>query len=451
MNLVFIFHAALTVLMQFCVLTILNADIDEVIKQHQHNVSTKPQFCGDYFVLVPSKIKLMNDNYLVVQDIDTVWDVQKFKHPRIPAKIGIVEDCSLFNQRDVPRCIHMPIKLPNSGVRIPKEYKQFTAEIQKILNYEYSANTHFDNYYAYLTVDVGFVPRETTQRIPGPHVDGLPRDRKNPQTVIDHAYLVTNAVPTRFYFQSFDMTSYDLDKHHFFAIFRALADETQSFLVKPFEINLMNAYSVHTPEVAVEDTHRTILRLEFSVLDFDRQGNSINPAFANDDNYPNYPFTYIPRPIPEHLVLPTNVFQNQPISNKVFTNIDFDHFGRERLIKELRLHPRPSTLYRDLENVYSQIEKGILNGIVITYQHTPMGFIIFEEVIDTLFVHMLYTHEKGMDRELTIYMINTLKSKGKSIVFVEDYNNREMIPFFERASKLANLSYSIDRENKKID
>lgn len=451
MNSLFTFYAALTVLIQFCQFPILCADIDDIIKQHQHNVSTIPQFGDAFFVVIPQQIELINANYLVVKDIDTVWDVEKFKRPRIPAKIGHVEDHSLFSKRDIPRCIHMPIKLPDSDVRIPKEYKQFAAEIQKMFDYEYSANPHLNNYYAYLTVDVGFVPRETTQRVPGPHVDGLPRDRKNPKTVIDHAYLVTDAVPTRFYFQSFDMMNYDSNKHHFFAIFRALADETQSFVIKPNEIYLMNAYSVHTPEVALEDSYRTILRLEFSVLDFDREGNSINPAFAKDDNYPHYPFKYIPRPIPEDLILPTNVFQNHPISSKIFFDIDFDHFGRERLIKDLRQHPRGSTLYQDLETIYSQIEQGDVNGaVVVDYQHAMQGFVIFEETIDTLFVHMLYTHEMGINKKLIIYMINILKAKAKPIVFIEDHNNREMIPFFEKAAELANTPYSIIKKNGKV-
>ena len=156
-----------------------------------------------------------------------MWDVEKFKRPRIPAKIVEVGNQADFMKLVVPRCLHLPIKLPKSDIRILQEFQQFTEVLQKILDYEYSANPHFDNYYAYLTVDQGFVPRESSQRVPGPHVDGIPRDRENPQTVIDHAYLVTNAIPTRFYFQPFDMDRYDLNKHHFFAIFRALADETQ--------------------------------------------------------------------------------------------------------------------------------------------------------------------------------------------------------------------------------
>jgi hypothetical protein len=33
------------------------------------------------------------------------------------------------------RCLHLPIKLPQSDIRIPREYQQFTEVLQKTLDY----------------------------------------------------------------------------------------------------------------------------------------------------------------------------------------------------------------------------------------------------------------------------------------------------------------------------
>lgn len=70
-----------------------------------------------------------------------------------------------------------------------------------------------------------------------------------------------------FHTQQFDMSFYDPNIHHFFAIFRALADESRTITVKPFDILLMDAYSVHTPTQTLEDVDRIFIRLELKNID----------------------------------------------------------------------------------------------------------------------------------------------------------------------------------------
>ncbi|KAM3074478.1 hypothetical protein ACMFMG_002718 [Clarireedia jacksonii] len=228
----------------------------------------------------------------VIQDINNGWNKENFLTPRTPVVIARVKDKASFDKWGVPRCIHLPVKMPESDVRIPNEYLQFKETLKKIFDCERSVNPHFEDYYAYLTVDQLRVNAGESQRINGLHVDGLPRDRINPENQpIDHAYLVANVFPTRFFNQSFDMRPYDLQKHNFFDIFARLGNFKNSFQAKP----------VHDSPIADKDCMRTILRVEFSVLQFDRLRNSHNPCFS-------YNWAMVPRPIPTYLYDPERLY-----------------------------------------------------------------------------------------------------------------------------------------------
>jgi hypothetical protein len=65
-----------------------SSDIDELIKQHECNVSTVPSFNGQFFALLPEKIELINADQLVVKDIDTV---ETEAHKRYLTEIGLGE------------------------------------------------------------------------------------------------------------------------------------------------------------------------------------------------------------------------------------------------------------------------------------------------------------------------------------------------------------------------
>jgi hypothetical protein len=147
------------------------------------------------------------------------------------------------------------------------------------------------------------------------------------------------------------------------------------------------------------------------------------------------------------LTLPVDVFQNQPLSSKVYIDFSFDQFGRARLVKQLRDSPRESTDYRHLETAISQIESGHLNGFVVVQDHVVQGFCIFEEMPDRVNVSMLYTHHEGSGKELMIWMMKNLKGiAGKrQLIFVEDENNTDMIKYFERAANIAQIPYFIVR------
>jgi hypothetical protein len=427
---------------------------------YNNNRTTIPTFEKSYFTIEPKTIEISQSmrKEAVVRSIGKNWDKAEFsKEVHTPVTIGTVEDQETFVNQNVPRCLHLPIKLPGSDVRVPKEYEHFSGILEKIFNFEKSVNPGLDGLYAYLTVDQGFVPRANSQRVPGPHVDGIPRDRDNPTAQqTDHAYLVTNAIPTMFYLQQFDMTPYDPKVHHFFAIFRALSDESRTITVKPFEIGLMDAYSVHTPTQTQIDVDRTFVRLEFSSLEFDRLGNSVNPHFIGATNYP---FTYVPRPIPSHLIVPPEVYANKPITNEDYNHESIDNFRRINLraiFMQSNRYELKQSDYKDLDLIAKAIMDKSNQGFVIVRQGLPRAFCLYQIENKTIKLDTLFTlDEKG--QELMVYVIKILnqladrfsvqaglKEGETPICIVVNDNNEKMLRFFLRAARLAKIAVNIE-------
>jgi hypothetical protein len=440
--------------------------VANITAPYNHNRLSVPSFSSKYFELHPEKRSVSAElrNEAVVDAIGQLWDKAEFaKRVHTPVAIGAVKNTERFTTQAVQRCIHLPIKLPGSNIRIPKEYQSFADELQQMFDFEASINPKWGELYAYLTVDQGFVPRANSQRVPGPHVDGIPRDRDNPGAqLIDHAYLVTNAIPTMFYAQQFDMSAYDPKIHHFFAIFRALCDESRTMMVKPFEIMLMNAYSVHTPTQTQEDVNRTFIRLEFSTLKFDRKGNSINPYFAEDDAFPEYPFDYIPRPIPAHLFVPPSVYLDKPITNEDYTHESIDRFGRASMQAIFTQNPRvklKQSDYKNLELLAKDMMSEENQGIVVCHRGIPHAFCLYKIENKTVKLHTLFTLMGGKGQELLFHMMNNLQKladklslqaglkEGETpITLVMNENNEKMLYFFLRAARLAKIEVNIERE-----
>jgi|688.fasta_scaffold324694_2 hypothetical protein len=235
------------------------------------------------------------DSSPILRDLNTEWDVEKFKTPRVPLSIGFIpeEERELFCKPGVPKIRDMPIKFPGSDVRLPKELVQFEGVIRKIMEFELRINPEFDDYYCYLEVDQSTVIPGRLQRELPCHVDGFQGPRWNPKVKINHSYLVGSALPTVFYPQSFDLTALDEAKHNFFWEMNRQVAETDSkfaFQGEPFEIQLMDAYTVHRGCAATEPTERTWVRLSFEVRIFDRIGNTKNPMF-------DYNWEMLPRDI----------------------------------------------------------------------------------------------------------------------------------------------------------
>lgn len=232
----------------------------------------------------------------IIQALNQVWDLKNFKIPRVPVSLGFLpeEERRLFSQKGMPRTLDLPIKFPGSAFLVPKVFAQLRPLIQRVANYEMTINPDcFDEYYCYMTVDQGLVKKGVLQREAPCHVDGFQGARWNPKVRGNHTYVISDAIPTAYYVQPFELDHLDEAKHNFFWEFNrqvALTNSQHVWKPQAFELNLMDCYSVHRGDNATEDTFRTWVRLSFEVRIFDRLGNAHNPLFR-------YNWKMVPRDI----------------------------------------------------------------------------------------------------------------------------------------------------------
>jgi hypothetical protein len=224
----------------------------------------------------------------IIQALNQTWDLKNFKIPRRPVSLGLLppEEREAFSRRGAPRTLDLPIKFPGSEFRLPKELEQFRAVVQRVANYEAALNGGcFDEYYCYLTVDQGLVRPGALQREAPCHVDGFQGARWNPKVRNNHTYVISDSIPTVYYAQPFEVEHLDEARHNFFWEFNrqvALTNSEHAWRPAPYELNLMDCYTVHRGDNAEEETFRTWLRLSFEVRIFDRLGNAHNPLFRYD-------------------------------------------------------------------------------------------------------------------------------------------------------------------------
>lgn len=245
----------------------------------------------------PYSITSYNYNSKIIDDLHSIWDLNKFKNPRMPLEVGRIADERPFHT-PIARILDMPIKLAGSNeYKIPEDVIPFLTTIQMIVDHEHSilSERQLLSYYAYLTIDQSYVQAGTMQRKPGAHVDGFQGARISPKTIINHSYVVSNGTPTVFFPQSFNFSKLNERMHDFFLEMDNQADEDKAVPSKPFTVYLMDAYTVHRASLATQDCFRTFLRLSYDVKEFDRLGNTINPLFS-------YKWDMVPREVQSTLV-----------------------------------------------------------------------------------------------------------------------------------------------------
>ena len=225
----------------------------------------------------------------ILKDLNTVWNLEKFKTPRTPIHIAHLENQKSqeqFSKSGAVNVLDLPLKFPGSEFRIPQELSQFLPIIQLVANYESLINRDcYDEYYCYATVDQKLVKAGSLQREAPCHVDGFQGALWKPKVKINHTYVISDSVPTTYYLQPFDFSGLDEAKHNFFWEMNYQVAQTNSqyaWQPKPFELNLIDAYTVHRGSPSPVDVVRTWLRLSFEVRIFNRLGNAHNPMFSYD-------------------------------------------------------------------------------------------------------------------------------------------------------------------------
>lgn len=238
----------------------------------------------------------MNNKELLIEDISSKWNAERFKYIRKPEYVSEVESKEDFD-KSIRSVLDMPIKIPHSDIRIPIDLKtkSILEIVDKVIKFEKEINNNYEDYYMYLTVHHSDVQAGTSQRRLGAHIDGMQGERYKDKLKVCHSYLVSNEVPTCFFIQEFPTNLCDKTQNWFYE-FDKVKDYNKSMLSKPYEINLMTAYNVHESTESTVNTLRTFVRIEFSLKEFNRIGNTINEEFKLDWEYED-------RSIPPHLKL----------------------------------------------------------------------------------------------------------------------------------------------------
>ncbi|WP_253476791.1 hypothetical protein [Natronocella acetinitrilica] len=179
----------------------------------------------------------------------------------------------------------MLIKLPRGEIRLPSPYATHTAVndlLEQILAFEQQLlGDDWEDYHLYLTVDCRSVPAGHTQRNPGWHFDGMQGVRYPKKLPICHQYVVSNSIPTEYAGAPLDAGGLDERKDNWFEVLGGmLPEDGLRELGQPYRIEAMSAYQLHRASVAEETAQRMFMRLDFSLKQQDRLGNTRNPLLA---------------------------------------------------------------------------------------------------------------------------------------------------------------------------
>lgn len=194
-------------------------------------------------------------------------------HPPILVDLGEKLELSLM-----PRCLDMPLRLAGeTEYKLPKEWKDLQATLEKLIAVEHAHNPHWQDYYTYITVDNKPVTVGEQQRHGGLHVDGFQGERIQPKTKPSRNYVATTNGGTQFWPQRFVVA--DPARFNVFQGFDLQIDG-EPFIAKENQFYFMDAYTVHESGFARFDGTRLFLRVTYDLKPFDRLGNTHNPNLS---------------------------------------------------------------------------------------------------------------------------------------------------------------------------
>ena len=218
----------------------------------------------------------------LVDNLNKPFDPLNFsKTQSSPISVGFVENKELFCKwGPVPQAQNMPIKMPFTEFRISKELAQFEEALQKVADYWHAFNPEYgDYYYCYLSVSQSNVPPNCYQRRGHKHSDGFQSCWIKPKLFSDFSFIVSNIAPTEYFLQSFEVSHLDPSKHNYYKDFSKQLTVEPLRLQAPYEINMMDSYTLHKAikNETGKPFQRTFLRFIFSVMRWERKGNAHNP------------------------------------------------------------------------------------------------------------------------------------------------------------------------------
>lgn len=246
----------------------------------------------------------MNDTsteLLIRDDISRPFTPERFNMRRRPLEIGQVPIESIGQ---LPSCLDMLIKLPGGEIVLPPPYDvdpglaAFLA--QAIAKEDDILPGWRARYHLYLTYDRRQVEAGRSHRNEGWHFDGMQGNRYSEKFEVCHQYVLSTHLPTEYTDHPTDATGLDENRHNWFlALGRQVPTDVEPIKATPGTITLMSAYQLHRSPVATpeEAGWRTFIRLDVSLKQQDRIGNSINPKLPA-------PWAFVERNLPDGLGVP---------------------------------------------------------------------------------------------------------------------------------------------------
>lgn len=239
---------------------------------------------------------------LLREDANAVFDPARFNLSRLPVRVAELPEGSLTGT--LPCCLDMLVKLPGGPFVLPDPYAAhhgIALFMDECTRFENSLVEDWrDTHYAYLTVDSRFVRGGLSHRNGGWHFDGMQGARYPIKLQGCHQYVVSDRLTTEFTGHPTDAAGLDELRHNWFEELGAqVPEDAATFRPAPMEIMVMSTYQLHRSRVAAPDEEgwRTFLRLDLSLKQQDRLGNTMNPDLPA-------PFEFVPRSLPEGLAKP---------------------------------------------------------------------------------------------------------------------------------------------------
>jgi hypothetical protein len=222
-------------------------------------------------------------SYDLQTEVKAPFNPSNFKKDRSPEVIGFIEP-EIQAKELLPSSLDMLIKVPGKNIALPKVYADNNV-IRRFVEIAIAAESELlpewkDHYYLYLTVDHRDVPAGSTHRNSGWHFDGMQGERYPQKLPICHQYVMSDCLSTEYLTKKVDLNGLCEKSQNWFSEIERQAALLSSSNIKkyaPGTVLLMTAYQIHRGAVAETQTRRLFLRLDVSMKQQDRLGNSIKP------------------------------------------------------------------------------------------------------------------------------------------------------------------------------
>ncbi|MEP3667009.1 MAG: hypothetical protein ABJN42_09790 [Roseibium sp.] len=246
-------------------------------------------------------LDLVQNADLLKEDVSRPFSSERFNMRRLPVLVGRVPIESIGNH---PSSLDMLIKLPGGPLCLPEPY----ASCDGVGRFLVACLAREDallpgwrkTHHLYLTFDRREVQPGGTHRNEGWHFDGMQGARYPDKLNACHQYVLSTHLPTEYASHPVDASGLDDLRHDWFReLGSQIPEATPVFRPAPGEICLMSAYQMHRSPLAgpQDGGWRTFIRLDVSLKEQDRAGNTLNPDLPA-------PWEFVPRSLPEGLQTP---------------------------------------------------------------------------------------------------------------------------------------------------